>query len=201
MIVWRTLSNAMTNEWIECGVLLMILAELDFSRPYKIGCADGAGFFYCGADPNFPKLNRMNRCAVQATIRTTQSRISNLPDLTYEEFVEAQAEAIQKGLAEIKKLKGRAPMPKEAAYVKSLYPTGKWDHTMANRKRAALRERWTATLERLQERLSNYVPVEDREIVEIYDSITEPDVGICIITGQDAGKFWTLEEAQKHGQA
>lgn len=52
------------------------------------------------------------------------------------------------------------------------------------------------SIERFEYNL-NLPTFRDRQIIDIYKSVANPDVTIVIIEGTEKGRFWDLEEAQK----
>ena len=57
----------------------------------------------------------------------------------------------------------------------------------------------TATLEGWEDyqRSLNHVPLEERDVVEMYESIDEPSCHIILVEGSDFGMWWTMAEYEK----
>ena len=49
----------------------------------------------------------------------------------------------------------------------------------------------------LKDFYENFKPLQDREVVEIYDSVYEYGVDIIIIKGNERGKWWTCAECER----
>ncbi len=54
-------------------------------------------------------------------------------------------------------------------------------------------------LAELREEQANFCPIYDREVLETYASILEPNTTIVIFKGREMGKYWTIEEYKKGG--
>lgn len=52
-------------------------------------------------------------------------------------------------------------------------------------------------IKRAEQKLADLVPLGDREIIEAYKSTYEPDTAIIIVSGDEIGPAWDLDEFQK----
>lgn len=131
------------------------------------------GFLYCGAsaDIDFDAIDRKVMFAKTRTVENYRTRIEQID---------------------------RALKSPEKAY--SLYalkahrrakPYDKWLKSMEREK--------VAKIERMANELTdmvNYIKMEDREVLEVYPSVTEK-ADIVIVEGDEIGNAWDTEEFEK----
>lgn len=131
------------------------------------------GFLYCGAsaDIDFDEIDRRIMYAKSRTIENYRAKIEQI---------------------------NRAQMSPEKAY--DLY-------ALKSHSKAMPYDKWLASLDREKAvktkrmaeeltKMANYTKVADREVIDIYPSITE-DADIVLVEGDEIGNAWTTEEYKK----
>lgn len=140
----------------------------------KIGAKGGSGFIYCGKPGliDFDYLNDQMRERNQSALISASHRYSS---------IKQKKVSTSTYIAECEKK--NAPISFEG-YMKYL------QQYFAQIKTAI------DGVERANKRIADYEPLETREVVEKYKSITEPSTTIVLFDGTEQGSAWTTEEYQ-----
>lgn len=169
----------------EGGVLIgLVLDELrDIGvQNVKIGCIDGASFFYCGpilpkrttkkADVNLKRAYREKMQRLRADFVTT---INCFP--SFSAFIRSQG---------VRLYNPQLDMSPEQ-YLE--YCINKGCFELLEKRRAAFIE--------AKQKYDQFIQIGLRNCVECYSSIHDDNCWICLVEGDDRGWWWDMEEASR----
>lgn len=186
----------------------MTINDLITSPPtkMKLGTVDGGGFVFCGdfVPETIEKLDDEIIIKWAITVANAKSRIKTLKASkergAYKESLEknkkrcitkAKSEAKEEGKtltdAEIDKIS------EEWTFTEERYEA----HLVNTDRKIKSAEK---TLHSTVRKLKKFDSIANRDIVEKYHSITEPDTEIVIITGRERGEVWTTKEYEERSE-
>ena len=155
-------------------------------KQIKLGCQDGNSFIWIGEpkefDDNF--FDWMNHAILETRQRLIDTNIKNNALLVNR--ISAFSKALE-DWGDATFFTDRATgkrMSKEATKQKKQHLESELEFGQKS-------------LERKRDSLKNYIPLAERDVIEKYYSTYLPDTVICIIAGDDDGKYWFAEEIKK----
>ena len=147
----------------------------------KIG--SGSAFFYCGkiSAPGIGLVSAKAKRNAETELGNRERFMLDYPNRRKELIRARMAENINRWLDNYE---GLAPDPG----VLRMW----WDDAEANVQK--LKRQYGYQIKNLRERLKTWKDFAEREVLEIYPSISEPRTIIIIIEGEEVGRTWTTEE-------
>lgn len=155
-----------------------ILVNYNSEKKLKVGAENGSAFFYCGTVGDFiANITDYSLLCKQNALDTFERaksrldyRVKNPP--TVETFVQSEMKNDKKDFS----------MDNFFRYVQHYFKS---------------LDRLINSLENAKSKLEKFKPLTEREVVEIReaDPVADQDVTIAIITGYEAGSYWTAKEA------
>lgn len=165
----------------------MILREqLDALRKQdvqNIKIGSGSAFFYCGkiSAPGIGLVSAKAKRNAETELGNRTRFMIDYPNRRKELIRAKMTENINRWL---ENYEGLAPDPG----VLRMW----WDDAEAHFQK--LKRQYGYQIENLRERLKTWKDFAEREVLEIYPSISEPGTIIIIIEGEEVGRAWTTEE-------
>lgn len=139
----------------------------------KLGACDGGAFVYCGDIDNMSieELDKKILYSFNRTKMNAKIRINALNEKPYEDWLKTQ------------QINGT--------------PESMCDYESYLSDRTRRIESAKRTLKDYTQRLKTWRSVGDREIIDVYDSILEPNTKVVIYDGRERGTAWTTEEYER----
>ena len=145
----------------------------------KIGCKDGSGFFYVG------ELNADTLEEGEQNIIETNKRLYDTADRLFNEAKNGSPRPCDYIHRLLKETEGKP-------ITATLEGWQDYQRSYFKRVNGTYRRRYNC-----EQRILTHVPLEEREVVESYESIDEPSCHIILVEGSDFGMWWTMGEYEK----
>lgn len=178
--------------------LLEYIEALEPNTYIKVGADKGNGFIYCGKAGEFKewfieeKVNERERQKIVNIIEAKKVYLSNFPSNWKREY--------NRRTSDYKKAKEEGR--KDRRY-KAFATLGLYKNHLQKEKIKRINST-IALINRYEQRLAEFTPVDTRDVVETYDSLLLNEDGfldhIVIFSGLEAAQAWDLTEF-RHGVA
>lgn len=165
--------------------LLEALQAYPDDQPVKIGTVDGGGYWYLGTVGDVRQRTAiLNDACYEYAVRLHQNAIKSIDFLTQNPPTHDRFMKWQKRIA--------LNLDTEPDFSPESYEKFKAKYAH-DKKRAELYKKKTA------QRVSTYVSLYDREVLDIADCIDVADPGVVrvVITGYEHGACWVMAEAKE----
>jgi hypothetical protein len=155
----------------------MNIAELDKNKYecVKLGAGGGSGFVYCGLlrNADFEGINRQIIARNHKTLESAKRR--------YRGHIHRDVSAP----AYVRECEKHGVVATFDGYMKHL---GQYFDQVKTTKK---------TIECYEKKIEEYTNIEDRKVIEQYNSILEPNTIIILFEGEEQGEAWTTKEYEE----